>query len=350
MGIKQIGTDLYRLEWYPEGRKLDPATGKPNTKRETSIFKGSEADARIELAHVNRKARKAPLTSPAFREIVGEYLVYYKNKNCVNTVKDWNLVWRVHLEPVIGNVRPNRLTPAIIEQYKANRLLKAKPITIERELYYLSGLINWMVKNNYADPLHFKIENFPSSKTRPPPTYVPTQDQIDAILAQMRQPQQDICRIIYLCGLRKSEAMNLTVERTQLESGYIMVLGKGNKDRIVPLSDEAKVILKRHIKGKQQSDYIWINPNTKRPFTSFKQGLKQAAKRAKIDMRMYPHLLRHSTLTHLAQHGANAFQIQTLAGHSDIETSQKYIHLALAGLTDLIKKIDRTVPLVPRSP
>lgn len=343
MGIKRIGDNVWRLEWYPEGRKKDSKTGKPNSKRETTVFAGSEAEARMELAALNRSSRKPSLISPNFRQVLGDFLIWYSNKNASGSVDVFMSAWKNHLDPFFGGERPNRLTPNLIEQYKSARLKAVKPRTVERELHNLSVFIKWMVRNNYADPLRFKIETFPKSKTRSPAVMVPTEQQLDAIFNEIIMPQQDIYRIIYLCGLRKSEALLLTVKRINLDGGFMIVLGKGNKERYVPINDQAKQILTRTIKDKKPDALVWESYRKPgKPYRNIEASLKRAARRAGIDLRMYPHLMRHSAYTHLAQHGANAFQIQTMAGHEDMETSQKYIHMALATLTDLVKKIDRS--------
>lgn len=342
MGIRRHKKhpDTWIIEWYPEGRRKDPKTGKPNTKRETYAFKGSEHDARALYAEFLKKAGKAPRIAPTLNDIINEYLIYYTNKNSSGTVSDWTNAW-CKLQPIFGQLRPAQITPAMIETYKTARTLQVKPVTVNKELIYFKGIINWMTDHNYCDPLTFKIKGFPRNKTRPPEVIVPVENQVFAILAQAIQPQRDIFTIIYLCGLRRAEALNLTVNRVNIAGGYILVMGKGNKERIVPLSSEAKGILERHIDGKKPTEYVWINPHTGKPFVEIGFALKRAALRAGVDMRVYPHLFRHSTFTHLAQLGANAFQIQALAGHSDIATSQKYVHMGLKGLTELVGKLQK---------
>ena len=148
--------------------------------------------------------------------------------------------------------------------------------------------------------------------------------------------------LLYATGIRVSELINLKLTNIDLDEDLIRVLGKGSKERISPISDEAEKYLKIYIEEhrnfllkNKDSEYIFIN-NFGNPISrqGFFKNLKQISKKQGIDKDISPHTLRHSYATHLLSHGADLRIIQELLGHSDIVTTQIYTHL----LNEQLKK------------
>src|SRR5574344_59016 len=141
--------------------------------------------------------------------------------------------------------------------------------------------------------------------------------------------------LLYATGLRVSELINLQFNDIDLVNDFVRVIGKGNKEIIVPLSDMAvkylKIYLNEHrnmILKNRISNYLFIS-NALKPITrqGFFKIIKQECKRANINKDVSPHVLRHSFATHLLNHGADLRVIQELLGHSDIATTQIYTHV-----------------------
>ena len=156
-----------------------------------------------------------------------------------------------------------------------------------------------------------------------------------------------LLEFIYACGLRVSEAVNLTLNRVNLEEGMVRVLGKGNKERLVPVPKGSVPVLKRYLEivrplfVKKPMAQFFVN-SCGRPVTVRYVELlvREKCEEAGIDKHLTPHKLRHSYATHLLQGGADLRSIQELLGHADIGTSEIYTHVADKQLVDSYQKFN----------
>lgn len=150
--------------------------------------------------------------------------------------------------------------------------------------------------------------------------------------------------LLYATGLRVSELVGLTYEQINLNQGVVRVLGKGRKERLVPLGEEAeyrigcylKEARKALLKGHGQSPHLFV---TRRGGAMTRQAfwymIKRRAQQAGIKKHLSPHTLRHAFATHLLNHGADLRVVQMLLGHSDLSTTQIYTHVANQRLKSL---------------
>jgi integrase/recombinase XerD len=141
---------------------------------------------------------------------------------------------------------------------------------------------------------------------------------------------------LYASGLRVSELVGLKVQQVSLDMGVVRVLGKGAKERITPLGEEALAWIQRYgklarpqILGARKSDALFVTgrggPMTRQAFWGL---VKRYAARAGVASSISPHTLRHAFATHLINHGADLRVVQLLLGHADISTTQIYTHVA----------------------
>lgn len=149
--------------------------------------------------------------------------------------------------------------------------------------------------------------------------------------------------VLYATGLRVSELVDLQLTQINLQQGVLRVTGKGNKERLVPLGEEAVNWLEKYLlntradllKG-QVTDSLFV---TKRGGAMTRQAfwylIKRYAVQAEISITISPHTLRHAFATHLLNHGADLRVVQMLLGHSDLSTTQIYTHVAKARLKSL---------------
>src|SRR5262249_10165581 len=139
----------------------------------------------------------------------------------------------------------------------------------------------------------------------------------------------------YATGLRVSELVGLRVEDVRLDAGYLRCLGKGSKERVVPLGSPACGAVAAWLErgrptmlGGRRSEALFVGPRGSRlSRQGFWKLIKAHAKRAGIKAPLSPHVVRHSFATHLLENGADLRVVQTLLGHADISTTQIYTHV-----------------------
>ncbi|MDH1264253.1 site-specific tyrosine recombinase XerD [Pseudomonas sp. GD03944] len=149
--------------------------------------------------------------------------------------------------------------------------------------------------------------------------------------------------VLYACGLRVSELIALTLEQVNLRQGVLRVFGKGSKERLVPLGEEAIVWIERYMRearpflldGKPSDVMFPSLRGEQMTRQTFWHRIKHQAKVAGIAKNLSPHTLRHAFATHLLNHGADLRVVQMLLGHSDLSTTQIYTHIARARLQEL---------------
>jgi len=176
-----------------------------------------------------------------------------------------------------------------------------------------------------------------------------TEAEVEVLLdaPDVEQPlglrDRGMLEVIYASGLRVSELVGLTLFQLNLRQGLIRVVGKGNKERLVPLGEEAMGWLERYL-SEGRPDLVKGRANdalfpTRRggPMTrqAFWYMIKRYAAAAGISKVLSPHTLRHSFATHLLNHGADLRVVQMLLGHSDLSTTQIYTHVARERLKSL---------------
>ncbi len=204
--------------------------------------------------------------------------------------------------------------------------------------------------------LEGEVENDPTELLEGPKIarHIPdvlTVEEIDRMIScidlskQEAQRNRAILEVLYSCGLRVSELCQLKLSNLYLDEGFIRVEGKGNKERLVPISEKAIKELKFWF---SERVHIPIKPgNEDYVFVSFRRGgaltrvmvfyiIKELAERAGIHKSISPHTFRHSFATHLLEGGANLRAIQSMLGHESIGTTEIYTHIDTARIREEI--------------
>lgn len=173
-------------------------------------------------------------------------------------------------------------------------------------------------------------------------------DMIQAIDMEKAEGQRDRAMIetLYGCGLRVSELVNLEISKISVDEGYLVVRGKGNKERLVPMSDTAIAEIEAYLPDRStlpikagDENILFLNRRGGRLTRErIFQIVKSLAENAGIRKSISPHTLRHSFATHLLEGGANLRAIQQMLGHESIATTQIYIHLDRSSLrSDILR-------------
>ncbi len=206
--------------------------------------------------------------------------------------------------------------------------------------FILDGIIKVNPTVNLSAPkLWFSLPKFLSVK------------DVEHLLKQPDEKEIMGCRdkamleLLYATGLRVSELVSLKVNDVNLESGFLVCKGKGDKERIVPLGNSASLAVKNYLKAarrklwKKEIDNLFL---TTRGGAFTRQGfwkmLKEYGKQAGMAQKVSPHILRHSFATHLLERGADLRSVQLMLGHSQITTTQIYTHVTRKHLRKVYDK------------
>ena len=240
---------------------------------------------------------------------------------------------------------------ADIQRYLAHRFArKARATSAARLLSSLKRFFRYCVRAGTVrvDPT-IKIDAPALPQSLPKSL---TEDDVESLL---RAPEADghlglrdraMLEVLYATGLRVSELVTLTTAQVSFDMGVVRVMGKGSKERVVPLGEEALACLARYVRvarpallGAAASDDLFVTSRGKAMTRQgFWQLVKRYAARAALGKRVSPHTLRHAFATHLLNHGADLRVVQLLLGHSDISTTQIYTHVARERLKQLHAK------------
>ena len=236
---------------------------------------------------------------------------------------------------------------AQLAQYFADKHATTLAATANRRLAVLRRFYRWAFRDG-------RIDADPTVRlrgARQPPRFPKSlsEEQVSALL---RAPDTNttlglrdraMLELLYATGLRVSELVGVTLTQLSLSEGLVRVFGKGGKERIVPLGEEARHAIERYLKdargvilGQRVADAVFVtqraSPMSRQMFWLL---IKRYAARAAIDAPLSPHGLRHAFATHLLNHGADLRVVQLLLGHADISTTQIYTHVARARLKAL---------------
>lgn len=176
-----------------------------------------------------------------------------------------------------------------------------------------------------------------------------TEDDVDALLgapdvdAHLGLRDKAMLEMLYASGLRVSELVSVTLAQVSYDMGVVRVMGKGSKERLVPLGEEALSWLKRYVgqarpailHGKRTDALFVTSRGEAMTRQAFWILIRRYAARAGLDKPISPHTLRHAFATHLLNHGADLRVVQLLLGHADISTTQIYTHVARERLKQL---------------
>lgn len=288
-------------------------------------------------------------------ELIDQYLNYLIiEKGCSsNTIEAYSgdLINFINHIRGAGGVGAADVTPDMIVSYLAyehKRGLCAK--SINRHLAAIRGFYAFLIREGRVtqDPL----ANIESAKGWLNLPDVLSREEMERLLAlpDLRTPasvrDKAMLELLYATGIRVSELTGLTMNAINWQVGYLLVIGKGGKERIVPLGRCAYDCLYRYIEearakflSNKQNDIVFLNKSgdgiTRQGFWKI---VKKYAGRVGLKDKVHPHTFRHSFATHLIEGGADLRSVQIMLGHADISTTQVYTHVTRERLKDVHRK------------
>jgi len=293
------------------------------------------------LQYLRHERGQSDNTAKTYAALLGKFTAWAAKEK----LADWK---QVQLKHLMAFLQHERARPLAGEPKESIKRLSSESVYLEiaalRAFYRFAEnerLLPVSVAENLSLPRRWKrlpkaLSNEEISKLLAPESPATPESLCD----------QAILELAYASGLRLSELKNLRLEQLHLDAGFINVIGKGNKERVVPVGKKAVAALNRFIETGRPKLVTPRSPAavflTKRgtPFAAVTLWLriKNRVRRAGVGRNMTPHMLRHSFATHLLEHGADLRVIQELLGHANISTTEIYTHVTGNRLRDIHRK------------
>jgi len=247
--------------------------------------------------------------------------------------------------------KPNELTSNITKEFIYNISKKIKPPTQARIISGIRRFFDYLILENLIEKNPMDNIESPKLGTNLPNTL--TIEEIDKIISSIKLSSKTglrniaIVELLYSCGLRVSELINLKVSDLFFKESLIKVTGKGNKERFVPISKQSQLYINNYIKDvrsyqkikKGFEDTLFLNERgTILSRVMIFIILKKLKDESNIKKKIGPHTLRHSFATHLIENGADLITIQKMMGHESITTTERYLHVNKKHLIDSVMK------------
>ena len=293
------------------------------------------------LQYLRLERGQSDNTARTYAALLGKFVTWAQTQQ----LTDWRLVEFKHLTAFLQNERTRLPADAPKE---STRRLSGESVYLEiaalRAFYKFAEnekLLPVNVAENLSLPRRWKrlpkaLSGTEMEKLLRPETPATPESLCD----------QAILELAYASGLRLSELRNLRLEQMHLEAGFITVIGKGNKERVVPVGQPAIQALNRYLEAgrpklttpKTPGNVFLTRRGTAFAAVTMWLRIKHRVRRAGVERNITPHMLRHSFATHLLEHGADLRVIQELLGHASIGTTQIYTHVTGSRLREIHRK------------
>lgn len=277
------------------------------------------------------------------QETVEEYLAYLELERGLSATtrlsyrQDLGLFCAFLVQRRIGSLA--RVRPVDVREFLQWLRERREPATVARKLAAVKGLFRFLEGQQRIPRSPTAFIETPRLWHRVPPTL--TLEEVERLLGSIDAEglgvrNRAMLECLYGAGLRVSELVSLDVSSCHLEAGFVRCVGKGNKERIVPLGRAATDALKRYCEA-QRPRLVARHPQTSALFVNRRgerltrqrvwQVLRRYADASRLTKTIGPHTLRHSFATHLLEGGADLRSVQEMLGHATIATTQRYTHV-----------------------
>ena len=281
--------------------------------------------------------------------LFGKYIEAERNYS-VNTLRAYNKDISAFLEFIASKPNINdisKITEYEIRQYIGSLNRRNGKSTIERKLASLRSFFDFLRKEEFIS--HNPAKLVPSPKKEKNLPKFLTVDEVYQLLddkifkGDLGLRNKAILELLYSCGLRVGELVNLDIMDLDFDNGVVSVMGKGAKERIIPVGRKAiesvrnYLSIRNNFKPKSQSLFLNSRGRTLTS-RSIERILKDFCVKASLNKKISPHVLRHSFATHLLGSGADLRSIQDMLGHSSLSITQKYTHTSIEKIMEIYDK------------
>jgi integrase/recombinase XerD len=271
-------------------------------------------------------------TIVSYERDLKSYIKYFSN---VEQLKSFNEVERIHIIHFLGHLK---------EQGKSSR-------TLARHVASIRAFHQFLLRERVSD--HDPSVHIETPKLERTLPKVLNLEEVETLLDSPNLKDhygirdKAMLELLYATGIRVSELIGLQTGDVHLTMGFVRCIGKGNKERIIPIGKTALSALENYVNNgrshfiskKNHDNALFLNHHGKQlTRQGFWKILKKLAQGAGIEKELTPHTLRHSFATHLLENGADIRAVQEMLGHSDISTTQIYTHVTKTRLKDVYSK------------
>lgn len=293
------------------------------------------------LIYLRHERGQSENTQRTYAALLGKFVSWAGEQGLTR----WHAIELKHL---IAFLQHERARPLADEPKESTRRLSSESVYLEiaaLRAFYRFAENEKLLPANIAENL-----SLPRRWKRLPKAL--SNQQIDKLLTPEKPAtpsslcDQAILELAYASGLRLAELRGVRLEQLHLEAGFVTVIGKGNKERVVPVGSKAVDAINRYIDvgrpklvtARSPANVFLTQRGTPFAHSTMWARIKRRVRLAGIDANITPHMLRHSFATHLLEHGADLRVIQELLGHANISTTEVYTHVTGNRLRDLHKK------------
>ena len=293
------------------------------------------------LQYLRHERGQAEHTQRTYAALLAKFVAWAKTQG----LADWKSVELRHLMSFLEHERSRALAN---QPKESPRRLRSESVYLEiaaLRAFYRFAEAEKLLPANPAENL-----SLPRRWQRLPKAL--SSQEIEKLLApETPETAQNLCdravlELAYASGLRLAELRGVRLEQLHLDAGFLNVVGKGNKERVVPLGRKAVAALRRYldvarpqlVRPRSTANVFLTQRGTPFAPVTLWLRIKQRVRRAGIARNVTPHMLRHSFATHLLEHGADLRVIQELLGHASISTTEVYTHVAGSRLREVHRK------------
>jgi integrase/recombinase XerD len=293
------------------------------------------------LQYLRHERGQAEHTQKTYASLLGKFVSWAARQG----LRDWAQIDLPHL---MSFLQHERQRPVSSNTKGPSRLLSSESIYLEiaaLKAFFRFAETEKLLPANPAEHL-----SLPRRWQRMPKALTPKEIEQLLVPESPETPQtlcdQGILELAYASGLRLAELRGLRIEQLHFEAGFINVIGKGNKERVVPIGRKAVDAVNRYLEagrpklltGRSPANVFLTRRGSAFAATTMWLRIKQRVRRAGVSRNITPHMLRHSFATHLLENGADLRVIQELLGHASIGTTEVYTHVASNRLRKLHRR------------
>jgi len=338
-GVDNRPERIYMIRYRKDGKLIEEKAGRARQDDMTPAKANRIRADRISGALTNQEKRGVEIRKK--REQAGKWTIhklwkeYSANRNSGKSLDIDTGRYEKYLKDVLGNKEPKELIPLDVDRVRVKLSKKLSPQTVKHVLNLLTWIINFGVKKNLCQVLHFHIQ-------KPTVYNVVTEDLNDEQLKRLMDTIEkssniqikNLMKLVLCTGMRRGELLKLQWDHIDFDRGFIKIKDpKGGPDQTIPLNDSAREVLNNHPKGKSPFVFPGIGGGQR---ASVQAAVNKIKKDAGLPKKFRPlHGLRHFYASMLASSGkVDMYTLQRLLTHKDPRMTQRYAHLRDETLKD----------------